>query len=155
MYTHIQEVIILKTVVMTNPIEEADKSLFAEISANIEKRLSSIKQTAMPTSKSNARYEDGEKAEKNLRVKSSGAANTNDSSNNLSAISDHITDESAIISSLTSHPATLKGPVIGKYMTNKGHKKQAITADSIDVGREVTSTNQKNVSKTFSDFSGW
>jgi peptidyl-prolyl cis-trans isomerase-like protein 2 len=154
----LQETIILKTIVMTNPIDEADKLLIAEISANIEKRLSSIKKTSMPTSKSNALYKDGEKAEKYLRVKSSSTTSANNSSGNLSAISDrNSTDEFAIISSSTaSLPTASKGPVIGKYMTHPiSDKKQTIIANGTEDGREVILTKQKNVSKTFTDFSGW
>ena len=68
----LQEVILIKATVFTNPIEEADKLLLAEITANIKKRLGQVVSTAVPLLKRSG--EEGRVMLKDSEVKSSSSS---------------------------------------------------------------------------------
>lgn len=138
----LQEVMILKATVFTNPVEEADKILIAEIEGNIKRRLSNVTKTAVPLLG---------RAEKEPKLLTSASSSSSSSS---------AAKDLPISSSSSLHVAApIDTPIVGKYMIQAQEKGNPATSkkNSIDFANGDGESSSKKQKKTtgFEDFSGW
>lgn len=141
----LQEVMILKATVFTNPVEEADKILFAEIEGNIRRRLNNVTKTAVPS------LSRGEGEPKQLT-----SASSSSSSSSSSVAKD--------IPGSLSHSLHLVAPIdniiVGKYMAQTQAKAEHTASKkmSIDFANNIdgeSSLKKQKKSTGYDDFSGW
>jgi cyclophilin family peptidyl-prolyl cis-trans isomerase len=139
----LQEVMILKATVFTNPVEEADKLLLAEIEGNIKRRLSNVTKTAVPL------LSRGEGQPKLLTSISSS------SSSSSSSVSE---DPSSGSSSCLHFVAPVDAPIVGKYLAQARAEPIASKKMSIDFANSAdgeSSLKKQKKATGYDDFSGW
>ena len=127
----LQEIILIKATVFTNPVDEADKLLLAEIAGNIKRRLDDVVKTAVQIDRKSSEGVKGPIKEELLIEDSSSSAVT--------------------------QKGPEKGPVIGKYMaqgnTEESNKKAFM--DSAGTGDSEPSSKKPKTASGYSNFSAW
>jgi cyclophilin family peptidyl-prolyl cis-trans isomerase len=171
----LQEIMLLKATVFTNPIEEADRLLLAEITVNIKTRTESEIKLAMATNKGNLHYDEQAKIGSLTAGSSSSTARKSSSilSENLITLDSSIDSASNTTTapeSSSSPNAPIKAPVepnIGKYMQQaKSEAKSEVKMDnkktssnSLEFDNEIPYKKLKTIAspafKNYDDFSGW
>ena len=139
----LEDIILIKATVFTNPVEEADRLLLAEISGNIRRRLGNEVKTAVPGR--------GDPAGANVHEVSSS-----------SSISNLL---STVPSSAASTGSLKNEPLIGKYMSHgqgPGHPNPDNISSNRKIFMEAASTNSteqpsKKIKTAIglSNFAGW
>lgn len=140
----LQEVMILKATVFTNPVEEADKILFAEIEGNIRRRQSNVTKTAVPLL---SRGEGGPKL-------------ITSSSSSSSSSSSVVKDTSSSSSSSLHFVAPADAPIVGKYMVQAQAKLEATASKKMSIDFANSADGESSLKKQkkatgYDDFSGW
>ena len=140
----LQEVMILKATVFTNPVEEADKILFAEIEGNIRRRQSNVTKTAVP-----------------LLSRGEGEPKLITSSSSSSSSSSSVVKDTSSSSSSSLHfVAPTDAPIVGKYMVQAQAKLEATASKKMSIDFANSADGESSLKKQkkatgYDDFSGW
>lgn len=140
----LQEVMILKATVFTNPVEEADKILFAEIEGNIRRRQSNVTKTAVP-----------------LLSRGEGEPKLITSSSSSSSSSSSVVKDTSSSSSSSLHfVAPADAPIVGKYMVQAQAKLEATASKKMSIDFANSADGESSLKKQkkatgYDDFSGW